>query len=151
MARLWGKCTEPCEYCNWLHRQRGLWHNGCPAAVLVDLWLAAGWQHVFSRQHQVWTLRTPCSWNSTWWWPITRNKSLQKSVSKRVNWSTSLRRARAVSNQNKRRHVLLCVCQALTDSSSNIVCESQTSPSPLFYKLWLLLLIPIWRLYLARS
>lgn len=83
------------------YRQSGLWHNECPAVVLVDLWLAAGWQHVFSHQPQVWTLRTPCSWNSMWWWPTTRNKSLQRSAFKRGRWSMSLKRVRVVSNQMK--------------------------------------------------
>lgn len=46
-------------------------------------------------------LRTPCFWNSMWWWPITKNKSLQKSVFKQARWSTSLKRVRVVSNQNR--------------------------------------------------
>lgn len=84
-----------------LYRQSGLWHSVCPAVVLGDLWLAAGWQLVFSPQPQVWMLRIPCFWNNMWWWPVTRNKSLQRSAFRRVRWSTSLKRARVVSNQNK--------------------------------------------------
>lgn len=127
-----------------LYRQSGLWHNECPAVVLVDLWLAAGWQHVFSPQPQVWMLRIPCSWNSMWWWPVTRNKSLQKSAFKRVRWSTSLKRVRVVSNQKnpRQRHseqeqaaCMLCVCQTQTESwwfSPNLIKHaalSLTQPS----------------------
>lgn len=95
-----------------LYRQSGPWHSEWAAVTLVDLWLAAGWQHVFSHLPQVSMPRTLCFWNSTWWWRTMRNRNPQKSAFKQGRWSMSLRKARAVSTSRKHttKSYMLFVC-----------------------------------------